>query len=405
MKIQEAITTIDNWLRRYDEANNLQVTQEPGSMQDIRQYVNELSKLSEEQKKNTDLKQFTSIYPLSRMPRIERIERIVLGLAESELLTSDNLDAVMAKGTSDLHHNLHLIFSESGKIKLTQENLNILLDPNTQPTALRDLSHCIGIFFDAHRAHRDAHGLTQERFNSLLFCCTSIWNQTEIKSCLNRLPPHLLGTVVLDRLITVSRNNVGNLENTIGAINDVIDRALRIIGHGEDPQGVNRAQSTHTASVHKSVSESAKKLADRYGKDMDTNAVIDGWIKTQSADEYVVIVDSSVADKPAEERKYRLAYEGYSLRLQSVKEAMPPSEVVNSLKDKTVLLQRDGEGKIFAYWRAEDGYARRKELENVSPELKDTLRFPDVGENPVEIFIKSQCQPSPENQHKISRRS
>ena len=88
-------------------------------------------------------------------------------------------------------------------------------------------------------------------------------------------------------------------ENDPVAMAAAIGPIIRALVGEEGVHEYNPAQSTHTASVHKSVSESAKKLLQHYAIS-NTEAVLEeirAWVEKQPADH---------------------AFKGYSLVLASI---------------------------------------------------------------------------------------
>lgn len=73
-----------------------------------------------------------------------------------------------------------------------------------------------------------------------------------------RIPGHLLTQVVFEQLIVFSHG-----ENPEQQIEQYVNRLL---GMNQNTPAINGDQSTHYASVHQSVSDSAKKLFNRYGQ-------------------------------------------------------------------------------------------------------------------------------------------
>ena len=89
----------------------------------------------------------------------------------------------------------------------------------------------------------------------------------------NRIPAHLLTQAVLDQLMTLSQQ-----ENPEQPIQEYVNQ---LIGFRENQLALNRelvlnhAQSTHRASVHQSVSDSASKLFKRYSLMIEGNRLQD----------------------------------------------------------------------------------------------------------------------------------
>jgi hypothetical protein len=87
-----------------------------------------------------------------------------------------------------------------------------------------------------------------------------------------RLPLHLLTQVNFDQLLVAAQaeNSLQELDNVI---NQMIVEVNGPLGHHQ-AQAFNDGQSTHTASVHRSVSKSAQKLMESYWGDFALDAKI-----------------------------------------------------------------------------------------------------------------------------------
>jgi len=89
--------------------------------------------------------------------------------------------------------------------------------------------------------------------------------------CMTRLidyiPQHLFTQTFINQLIEICERS-----ETITAAQRAIDQAINrlIRPHREDARALNNAQNTHTASVHRTVSESAKRLKDHYNSHLNS---------------------------------------------------------------------------------------------------------------------------------------
>jgi hypothetical protein len=84
-----------------------------------------------------------------------------------------------------------------------------------------------------------------------------------------RIPRHLLTQANFERLVIASEH-----ANPIAELQRVVNQILGVQAQARHAAPFNPGQSTHTASVHRSVSESARKLMDNYGRDLDIEAKI-----------------------------------------------------------------------------------------------------------------------------------
>ncbi|MCD6047921.1 MAG: uncharacterized protein K0S08_1568 [Gammaproteobacteria bacterium] len=130
---------------------------------------------------------------------------------------------------------------------LTVHNINMLAQH-----PIRSYQHPIHILTDTRL-------LTQENLNQLFAIEHAfLLSETAQDIFWSRIPEHVLTQDVFNQLLQLAQQaNPGQL------IRHYFNELLRI---NEDTTtiGLNDRQSTHTASVHRSVSESAKKLSNRY---------------------------------------------------------------------------------------------------------------------------------------------
>jgi hypothetical protein len=111
---------------------------------------------------------------------------------------------------------------------------------------------------------RLAHIFTPDNFRRALVH-SNILTSTEFYQVLSWLPPHLFTQDLFNRMIQICEEANGDLQVAInGIVTYINNNILRI-----NQEGINPAQSTHTASVHQSVSESAKKLAQYYPQQLN----------------------------------------------------------------------------------------------------------------------------------------
>lgn len=114
--------------------------------------------------------------------------------------------------------------------------------------------------------------LTQNTFNQLLAPEHALLLNDNVRNQIwSRIPRHLFTPAVLAQFFDLARRNVGMAE-----ITQYLDRLLA--GNHANVavapnQNMNPAQSTHTASVHKTVSASALRLNRRYGDKLRSEGV------------------------------------------------------------------------------------------------------------------------------------
>jgi hypothetical protein len=112
--------------------------------------------------------------------------------------------------------------------------------------------------------------LTQDNFNSLMNPDHVILISPEGLRYWQRIPPHLLTQENFERLLVASRarDALRQLDNVINQIIGIPEPVAQVAAN------FNNGQSTHTTSVHRSVSESATKLRNSYGRGTNLEAKI-----------------------------------------------------------------------------------------------------------------------------------
>ncbi len=177
-------------------------------------------------------------------------------LQKARLLTQDNFALVFAHANpGDLAYAL----SDLHRARLlTQDNFALVLahaNPSDLASALSDL----------HRARL----LTRDNFEALLAPNHgSLVSNTAYQLIWSRIPNHLLTQVNFQRLLTAAEhaNPMEALQRELNLILALdILAGHNLLGVPEHAAAFNQAQSTHTASVHRSVSASAVKLMKTYG--------------------------------------------------------------------------------------------------------------------------------------------
>src|ERR1043165_2700535 len=184
---------------------------------------------------------------------ISKVTRCLKTLHQSKLLTKENFNAVKEHNSPS---NLADALSELKKAHLlTQEYFKVIKEHGN----LVSLSSAL-IAFDRARL------LTSENFERLIQPQNNILLTLRMGGgdiIWDRIPPHLLTQAVFEELIRGAL-----LENPPAEIEQYINNLL--LDNGAE---FNDGQSTHTASIHHSVSTSAIKLWDRYQAKLPKNKV------------------------------------------------------------------------------------------------------------------------------------
>ena len=214
-----------------------------------------------------------------------KLAKALLHLHKAHILTPDNLNKVYKHPRrSDLVNPLCVLQEAS---ILNQESFSEIIrctDPRRLARALSDL-HRAQILTPENRAiiiqHTSVYGLdialdalrragllNQENFTTITAPNHIVLIRSPASNEIwERIPQHLLTQDNFQRLLTAAEQ-----ENPMQALRRVRGQIL-----GETPQHVpafNQGQSTHTASVHRSVSDCAIKLKNLYSKDLNIDNTI-----------------------------------------------------------------------------------------------------------------------------------
>ena len=189
------------------------------------------------------------------------------------------LDEILSIGKTDkkLLENIYTIFYRLLPDEMrTPENFN-LLNNNFNVEVVTYLATLL-----------PQNLLTQANFELIINNQSAISNfmhrardaKNEVHVILDRLPRHGYSQNIFNLILAITQAPAATRQNAIDRLRGAVDQRLEeLVGEGNRQRGaLNVAQSTHTASVHKSVSESAIKLKKRYGNKITTdrqlNAVI-----------------------------------------------------------------------------------------------------------------------------------
>ena len=147
----------------------------------------------------------------------------------------------------------------------------------------------------ALRGLNAAHLLTQGVFDSIAITHRDILCHIDTGAVWDRIPSHELTQARLDAIIAICNNNQDNPNAARRLFINYVNQEILGIEAGHAPAAAvfNLQQSTHTASVHQSVSASAKNLNTLYSGQIDSgeklnNVIteISAWLNTATADEF-----------------------------------------------------------------------------------------------------------------------
>jgi hypothetical protein len=230
--------------------------------------------------------------------KLDNLNALLTILQDAELtphLSQDDFDALIKKSKSyyysfnhsyDPHHynSMRAIIEELNslednnnplpELKLTQENFDQLL--NLGDNLPDDGTHNIiqSKFYNLNLIVEKLSRvvlLTQENFDKLLSLGDDLVSATQaISTVLSDIPDHLWTPVVFNQLIEHSQQ-----QNPLPILQGYV---FNLLNEDNPAEEFERAQSTHTASVHQSVSESAQRLAKRYQAKIKNTAALDETI-------------------------------------------------------------------------------------------------------------------------------
>jgi ribosomal protein L12E/L44/L45/RPP1/RPP2 len=211
-------------------------------------------------------------------------------LQNAQILTQANFNLIVAHEVPKyLAEALRLL---SLTLMLTRANFELVATHN-------DTLHLASALFDL----RNAQILTQANFTALLAPNhASLITKYASEHVWTRIPTHLLTEANYQRLLTAAEH-ANPMEELRRVTAEIIDPQQ---GQAARAALFNQAQSTHTASVHHSVSDSARKLMQSYGEGLKLEAKI-AEIKA-----YVNALPNTVKNEAAKRCMARITEPHYS---------------------------------------------------------------------------------------------
>lgn len=192
---------------------------------------------------------------LSTIPDLYHLSEILYTLNQADMLTEDYFNSIITQ--TDLMNLAHIVSLLSMFDMLNTSNFNKIID-------IEQLNLIAYTMAELNRVQL----LNQPNFDAILEPENSAILSTEaIHLIFDHLPQHLIAANWRHILEIISR------ENPINRLEQFVNLILGFIQHDEEEPLLNMPQSTHTASVHQSVSESALRLMGRYQKNTSENMV------------------------------------------------------------------------------------------------------------------------------------
>ncbi len=187
-----------------------------------------------------------------------------IGLLESaQLLSDDNAEAYL---DAVIEHErpygaASAIFALHNAKLLTEEHLNIVINlPNPAP------------FAEAISLLQGAQLLEGDNFNRLIPHISILFDEDSSDLWFD-IPAHVLTPAKFDAIITLCETHQDDAEAGQLAFSNFVHQELLLPEQAEP--AINDEQSTHTASVHASVSASAQALMSRYQDAISTDDSLD----------------------------------------------------------------------------------------------------------------------------------
>jgi predicted MarR family transcription regulator len=199
---------------------------------------------------------------------IQSLAHILYELSHAGLLTGDmaqaNFDAVVAhRDTLSVEYILRKL-NNDGLLTgdMAQANFDAVVahtNPWDLAGALRKLSHAGLLTGD----------MAQANFNHVAITYSDIVSHPETLVFLNQIHPHLFTLARWEAMIAICEANHTNPAEGRRLIEHYINHDILGIGRPGVVRAINDRQSTHTASIHATASESALKLKEQYGTLID----------------------------------------------------------------------------------------------------------------------------------------
>lgn len=219
---------------------------------------------------------------------LDELAKIVFTLSESDILTQQNIDTLSVK-TQDFLINTNSLFMFLKESKfINQANFDEIM--NLDALRVDHISYAFMFLyanrlsnqenFDALLTVSDtpififalckmsfARILTQANLNVLIHLVQSPLLSPQAQDIVwYRLPDNLLTQEVFNLLVQAS-----NVDNPLERFQDIM---FDVLGMDIEQRDFNEPQSTHTASVHRSVSKSAIQLQKLYGSELNMDKLL-----------------------------------------------------------------------------------------------------------------------------------
>ncbi|MDF1827586.1 MAG: hypothetical protein P1U39_04855 [Legionellaceae bacterium] len=165
---------------------------------------------------------------------------------------------------------------------LTEANFNAVIGHQD----VRAVAEALKILMDARLIGAGIEQ-SQERFNRLTTYQAILFDGTT-RALWGRIPSHALTEARWNRIMQICRANMVNTAIGRQRFTNYVHRELLEM-EVHQQQAFNTGQSTHTASVHQTVSETARKLKARYGDSVrnlsEKLKTIEAWVNEQEEHE------------------------------------------------------------------------------------------------------------------------
>lgn len=206
--------------------------------------------------KNIKISNKANFNAILKHSRLSLLDSALLALKEQNILNEANLSLIVAH--QDILHLSYVLSALQKQNILNEANLNLIVTHQN-----------ISVLYHVLSSLRRIGSLTQDNFVALLNPLHAILLTQEVLDDIwHSIPRHHFTQENFNRLIRASEHPNPLIE--LRRVRNQIIGYVPNLGFGV---GLNQSQSTHTASVHRSASQSAMNLKNRYGSVLNEETI------------------------------------------------------------------------------------------------------------------------------------
>ena len=242
--------------------------------------------------------------------------RVFEYLFSNDMLTQENFDII-----TDNHEIRGLIYRLNANKILNTENFDVIKAhafPKNISAALICLNSASILTYENREAIKgfecfymvrylkDVNFLNQHTLNQSIQYGDIIFSQ-RMDTILSWIPDGQFNQALFDRIIEFCNQANGNVERAHQSIWNHVVQVFNLQPH-QQAEGIQGAQTTHTASVHRTASESAKRLKENYYASLEKQGLEKVILEVRN---WINLAFESDIGNPVRKAAYRLTALGY----------------------------------------------------------------------------------------------